>query len=110
MTACEFQARPYLGVIGGVLADSVVDAWFTGEFFFRLLVNVLSVFCMPLPVCPWTYEALLAGRRINFEGLVFASKAILRQNTWDPAICQLCLLFPLNKSKILEKGLIIPLR
>ena len=51
----------------------------------------------------------LAGRRINFEDPAFASKAIWRQNTSDPAICQLCLPFLLNNSKILGKGLIIPL-
>ena len=48
---------------------------------------------------------LLAGRRINSEGLAFASKAILRQNTSDDAICQLCLPFPRNNSKVLGKGL-----
>ena len=52
---------------------------------------------------------VLAGRWINFEGLAFAGKAILRQNTSDPAICQLCLPFRLNNSKILGKSLIIPL-
>ena len=52
---------------------------------------------------------VLAGTQINFEGLAFASKAILGQNTSDPAICQLCLPFPLNNSKTLEKKtLIIP--
>ena len=71
-------------------------------------------------LCQWGYrdfvqvlascsEQVLAGRRINFEGLAFACKAILRQNTSDPAICQLCLPFLLNNSKILGKGLIIPL-
>ena len=50
---------------------------------------------------------VLAGRQIKFEGLAFASKAVLRQNTLDHAICQLCLLFPLNNSNILGKGLII---
>ena len=44
-----------------------------------------------------------AGRRINFEGLAFASKTILRKNTSDPAICQLSLTSPLNNSKTLEK-------
>ena len=75
----------------------------------------------PSPMlCQWGYRDLLqvlaiclgqvlAGRQINFEGLAFASKAILRQNMLDSAICQLCLPFPLNNSKILEKCLIIPL-
>ena len=45
-----------------------------------------------------------AGRRINFEGPAFGSKTILRQNTSDHAICQLCVPFPLNNSKILGKG------
>ena len=52
---------------------------------------------------------VMAGRWINFEGLAFASKAILRQNTAEHAICQLCLPFPLNNSKIFGKGLIVPL-
>ena len=52
---------------------------------------------------------VLAGRRINFEGLAFTSKAIFRQNTSDPAVCQLYLPFPLNNSKTLGKPLIIPL-
>ena len=74
----------------------------------------------PSPMlCQWGYRDLqvlaiclaqvLAGRRINFEGLAFAGKAILRQNTSDPVICQLLLLFLLNNSKIFGKGLIIPL-
>ena len=53
---------------------------------------------------------VLAGRRINLDWLAFTSKAILRQNTSDNAICQLCLSFPLNNSKILGNGLTIPLR
>ena len=70
-------------------------------------------------LCQWGYRDLqvlaiclaqvLAGRRINFEGLAFASKAILRQNMSDPATCQLCLPFPLNNSKTLKKTLKIPL-
>ena len=71
-------------------------------------------------LCQWSYGDLCASncnllgastgwQTINFKGLAFASKAILRQNTSDPAICRLCLSFPLNNSKILEKGLIIPL-
>ena len=71
-------------------------------------------------LCQWGYRDLLqvlaiclaqvlAGRQINFDGLAFASKAISKQNTSDPAICQLCLLFPLINSKILGKGIVIPL-
>ena len=71
-------------------------------------------------LCQWGYRDLLqvlticsvqvlAGRRINFECLAFASKAILRQNTSDPAICQLYLPFPLDSSKTLGETLIIPL-
>ena len=66
---------------------------------YRDIVQVLAISSAQVP----------AGRRINFGGLAFASKAILRQNTSDPAICRLCLSFPLNNSNILEKGLIIPL-
>ena len=66
---------------------------------YRDIVQVLAISSAQVP----------AGRRINFEGLAFASKAILRQNTSDPAICRLCLSFPLNNSKILGKTLIIPL-
>ena len=50
-----------------------------------------------------------AGGRINLEGLAFARKAVLRQNTSDHAVCRLCLPIPLSNSQILEKGLIIPL-
>ena len=34
VTACELQARSDRGVSGGLLADSVVEALSTGEFFF----------------------------------------------------------------------------
>ena len=72
-------------------------------------------------LCQWGYRNIVqvpaissaqvpSGRRINFDGLAFATKAILRQNTSDPAIFRLCLSFPLNNFKILEKGLIIPLK
>ena len=45
----------------------------------------------------------LAGRQINFEGLAFVIKAILKQNTLDPAISQLYPPLPLNNPQILEK-------
>ena len=48
-------------------------------------------------------EQVLAGRRINFEGLAFASKTILRQNTSDHAVSRLCLPFPLNRSESFGK-------
>ena len=63
-------------------------------------------FVQVLPICS---VQVPAGRRINFEGLAFARKVILRQNTSDHAICQLRPPFPLNNSKTLGKGLIIPL-
>ena len=66
---------------------------------YRDIVQVLAISSAQVPV----------GRRINFEFLAFASKAILRQNMSDPAICRLCLSFPPNNSNILENGLIIPL-
>ena len=70
-------------------------------------------------LCQWGYrdfvqvlaictEQVPAGRRINFEGQAFASKAIMRRNTSDHAVSRLCLPFPLNNSEILEKGPIIP--
>ena len=65
---------------------------------YRDFVQVLAICSVQVP----------AGRRIHYECLAFASKAILRQNMSDPAICQLCLPFPPNNSKILGKGLIIP--
>ena len=67
-------------------------------------VNVVSCryFVQVFAICS---AQVLAGRRINFEGLAFASKAILGQNTSDHVISQLCLPFPLNKSQILEKKL-----
>ena len=76
----------------------------------------------PSPMlCQWGYRDIMqvlaissaqvpAGRWSNFESLAFASKAILIHNTLEHAICQLCLSFPLDNSKILGKGLIIPLR
>ena len=63
-------------------------------------------FVQALAIC---LTQVLAGKRINIEGLAFASKAILRQNTSHPAVNRLCLPFPLNNSENLEKGLIIPL-
>ena len=47
----------------------------------------------------------LAGRlrRINFEGLAFASKAILKQNKSDHAVSQVCLPLQLNKLNFGEK-------
>ena len=65
-------------------------------------VNVMLCYVMSM-LCQWGYEDLLkvpvicsarvlAGSRINFEGLAFASKAILRQNTADHAVSQLCLI------------------
>ena len=67
---------------------------------YRDAVEVLGICSVQVP----------AGRRSNFEGLAFTSKAILRQNRSDPAIRQLFLSFPMNNSKILGKGLIIPLK
>ena len=52
-----------------------------------------------------------AGSRINFEGLTFASKAILRKKRpLVVAVSHLYLHLPLNNSNILEKNLIIPLK
>ena len=73
-----------------------MSMWLIG---YRDFVQVLPIWSVQVP----------AGRRINFEGLAFARKVILRQNTSDHAICQLRPLFPLNNSKILGTGLIIPL-
>ena len=69
--------------------------------------GVIEILCKYLQSCS---VQVPAGRRISFEGLTLASKAILRQNTSDHAICKLCLPFPPNNSKILGKCLIIPLR
>ena len=44
-----------------------------------------------------------AGSRINFEGLAFASKAILRKKTLVVGVSHLHLHHPLNNSNILEK-------
>ena len=65
-------------------------------------------------LCQWDYrdfvqvlaicsEQVLAGRRINFEGLAFTSEAVLRQNTSDHAVSRPCLPFPPNNSEILGK-------
>ena len=50
-----------------------------------------------------------AGSRINFEGLAFARRAILRKKPLVVAVSHLYLHLPLNNSNILEKKLIIPL-
>ena len=44
-----------------------------------------------------------AGSRINFEGLAFASKAILKKRPLVVAVSHLHLHLPLNNSKILGK-------
>ena len=67
--------------------------------------RVIEILCKYLQSARHKY--LLAGRRINFEGLAFASKAILRQNASDHAVSQLCLPLPLTNSQILEKTLVI---
>ena len=65
-------------------------------------------------LCQWGYRDFVqvlaicsaqvaAGRRINYEGLAFASKAILRQNTLHHAVSEFGLPFLLNNSQILEK-------
>ena len=51
-----------------------------------------------------------AGSRINFEGLAFASKAILEKRHLVVTVSHLHLHIPLSNSNILEKTLIIPLR
>ena len=63
------------------------------------------VFVQVLAICS---KQVLAGRRINSEGLAFASNAILRQNTSDHAVSRHCLPFPLNNSNF-WKAIIIPL-
>ena len=69
--------------------------------------GVIEILCQYLQSAQNKYMA--GRRRTNFEGLAFASKAILRKNTSDHAVSRLCLHFPLNNSKILEKGVIIHL-
>ena len=69
--------------------------------------GVIEFLCKYLQSAQCKY---LAGRRINFESLAFASKLILGQNRSAHGICQLCLPFPLNNSKISGKGLISPLK
>ena len=91
-----WQTLPYLAMKDSRKSPSPMLC----QWGYRDIVQVLAISSAQVP----------AGRRINFGGLAFASKAILRQNTSDPAICRLCLSFPLNNSNILEKGLIIPLR
>ena len=91
-----WQTLPYLAMKDSRKSPSPMLC----QWGYRDIVQVLAISSAQVP----------AGRRINFEGLAFASKAILRQNTLDPAICRLCLSFSLNNSNILEKGLIIPLR
>ena len=60
---------------------------------YRDSVEVLGICSVQVP----------AGRRSNFEGLAFTSKAILRQNRSDPAIRQLFYRFqwktPMKKMK-----------
>ena len=91
-----WQTLPYLAMKDSRKSPSPMLC----QWGYRDIVQVLAISSAQVP----------AGRRINFGGLAFASKAILRQNTSDPAICRLCLSFPLNNSKILGKTLIIPLR
>ena len=45
-----------------------------------------------------------AGSRINFEGLAFASKALLRKRPLAVAVSHLHLHLPLNNSNILENN------
>ena len=54
----------------------------------------------------WVYLRLLDVSS-TLRWIWTGPKAILRQNMSDHAICHLWLPFPLNNSKILEKGLII---
>ena len=91
-----WQTLPYLAMKDSRKSPSPMLC----QWGYRDIVQVLAISSAQVP----------AGRRINFGGLAFASKAILRQNTSDPAICRLCLSFPLNNSKILGKTLIIPLK
>ena len=81
-----------------------ISGWYSHD---TLYVVYHSVCRGVLAICS---PQVPAGRRINFEGLAFGNKAILRQNTSDHVISQPCLPFPLNDCKIFEKGRIIPLR
>ena len=80
-----------------ILAEVPAQCYVNGDY--KEIVQVLAISSAQVP----------AGGRINFGGLVFACKAILRQNTSDSVIWRVCLLFPLNNSKIWGKCLIIPL-
>ena len=68
---------------------------------YRDFVQVLAIKALKtktrLAICS---KQVLAGRRINFESLVFASEAILRQNTSDLAVSRPCLPFQPNNSEI----------
>ena len=70
---------------------------------------VIEISLQVLAIC---LAQVLAGRWIYFEGLAFASKAILGKicQIMTFAKCQLCLPYPMNNSKNFGKGLIIPLR
>ena len=71
---CSLPLSPLPGILIKVAAQRV-----------KLYVNgVIEILCKYLQSAGGKY--LLAGRRINFEGLTFASKAILRQNTSDHVI------------------------